>query len=307
MNTQMLTKLYPFKRATRKDVRKKSMTPVSKCENTAIDRLYPLETLDAPRGGAIGYHTFGSGSWLVLVHGWCGNADIWNPILPALAQNFRVLSVTLPGFGGMAAAPEGGRTIGAMGAAVSHMLAHLGIDDAVLVGHSMGGPVMTEAAIAAPDRVRALLGLDTMTDREYYGRVPDEEIARRHADFASDYTGRMRAMIDSITHPRTSALQRAAIVDGMVTAAPMDYALDVRDQLFAWDAEARWPLVRCPALMLNSTWVARLDHPRPMDCLAATKVVSYDCGHFPMVESPAMIVEKLKSCIDMLVYEPSTD
>lgn len=273
----------------------------------AIDTLPPLQTLDAPSGGLIGYRMLGSGRWLVLVHGWCGNADIWNPVLPSLARDFRILVVTLPGFGGMAAPPRSGRTIGAMGAAVAHVLACLSIDDAVLVGHSMGGPIMTEVAIAAPDRVRALLGLDTLTDRDYYDRVPNEEIARRHADFAADYAGRMRAMIDDITHPRTPETIRTAITHDMVTSAPMKYALDVRDRLFEWDAEKRWPLVHCPALMLNSAWVARLAPPEQMDCFAATTVVSYDCGHFPMAESPAMIVEKLKSCIGRLVYEQSSD
>ncbi|PSJ54174.1 alpha/beta fold hydrolase [Kumtagia ephedrae] len=265
------------------------------------DAFPPLETLDAPMGGRIGYRTLGAGDWLVLVHGWCGSADIWAPIAPALAHDRRVLAVTLPGFGGMMAPPDEGRTIGAMGAAVARLLAYLGVNDAVLVGHSMGGPVMTEAAIRAPERVRALIGLDTLTDRGYYGRVPDAEIARRHAEFAADYAGRMRAMIDTIVHPQTPEAARRAITGDMVAAAPEDFALDVKDRLFAWDAEERWPLVSCPALMLNSTWVARLADPQPMDCFAATEIVGYESGHFPMIEAPAMIVEKLITCLDRLV------
>lgn len=273
----------------------------------AAELLPPLETLDAPMGGSIGYRALGSGGWLVLVHGWCGNADIWNPIVPALVRDYRILAVTLPGFGGMAPPPEAGRTIRAMGAAVARVLAHLGIDGAVLVGHSMGGPVVTEAAICAPERIRALVGLDTLTDRGYYGRVPDDEIARRHADFAAGYGGRMRTMIDNIVHPATPEALRQAITDEMVMAAPMEFALDIKDKLFAWDAEERWPLVSCPALLLNSAWVARLAHPQPMNCFAATEVVPYDSGHFPMVEAPTMIVEKLQTCLGKLVYRHRLD
>lgn len=80
----------------------------------AAELLPPLETLDAPMGGSIGYRALGSGGWLVLVHGWCGTADIWNPIVPALVRDYRILAVTLPGFGGMAPPPEAGRTIRAM-------------------------------------------------------------------------------------------------------------------------------------------------------------------------------------------------
>ncbi|SOC45316.1 pimeloyl-ACP methyl ester carboxylesterase [Rhizobium subbaraonis] len=258
-------------------------------------------------GGSVGYRTMGDGDWLVLIHGWCGNADIWSPIVPALAGGYRILAVTLPGFGGMAPPPKDGQTMGAMGAAVAHVLAHLGIDRAVLVGHSMGGPVMTEAAICAPERIRALVGLDTLTDRHYYGRVPDAEIARRHAEFAADYTGRMRGMIDDIVHPGTPETLRQSITDDMVMAAPMEFALDIKDWLLAWNAEERWPLVNCPALMLNSTWSARRAHPESMACFAATAVVPYDSGHFPMIEAPGMIVEKLKTCLAGLVCRHARD
>ncbi|SMF59170.1 Pimeloyl-ACP methyl ester carboxylesterase [Xaviernesmea oryzae] len=265
-----------------------------------------LAMLDAPMGGEIGYRTLGTtGDWLVLIHGWCGNADQWNSIIPGLARRFRILAVSHPGFGGMSAPPRSGRTIGAMGAAVARLLDHLDIGCATLVGHSMGGPIMTEAAILAPGRVKALLGLDTLTDRGYYGPVPDDEIRQRRQDFAADYDGRMRAMIDNIAHPSTGDAIRQMITDDMIASAPADFALDIKDDLFAWNAEERWPLVRCPALILNSVWVARLAHPDPMSCFDGTEVVSYDSGHFPMIEAPAMIVEKLKTCITRLVYQQS--
>jgi len=198
--------------------------------------------------------------------------------------------------------PPAGQTIRAMGAAVAHLLDYLGIEGATLIGHSMGGPIMTEVAIIAPERVRALIGLDTLTDRDYYGRVPADELLRRHAEFAADYAGRMRAMIDIIAHPSTHEAMRQAVTDDMIASAPATFALDVKDDLFAWDAEERWPLVSCPAIMLNSTWVARLADPKPMPCFSGIDVVEYDSGHFPMIEAPAMIVEKLRSCLATLVY-----
>lgn len=266
-----------------------------------------LTALDAPFGGQIGYRTFGiKGDWLVLIHGWCGSADHWGLIAPDLSRDFRLLAVSHPGFGGMAAPPPAGRTIRAMGTAVARVIAHLDIAGAILVGHSMGGPIATETAIAVPARVAGLIGLDTLSDRGYYGRVPDEEIRRRHDDFAKDYSVNMRRMVDDIVHPMTGEAMRRSITDGMLAAAPASFALDVKDSLFAWDAEERWPLVMCPKLLLNSPHVARLADPEPMPCFAATKIVSYESGHFPMIEAPAVIVEKIRSCVDSLVYSNST-
>lgn len=260
-----------------------------------------LALLDAPHGGQIGYRIEGkAGQWLVLVHGWCGSADHWNIIAPQLARDHRVLIVSHPGFGGMTEPPKSGQTLFAMGAAVAHVLDRLDINNAILIGHSMGGPIATEVAIAAPGRIAGVLGLDTLSDRDYYGRVPDAEIRRRHDDFAMDYAGIMRLMVDNIVHPTTTDKIRTALTEGMISAARPDFALDVKDDLFLWNAEDRWPLVTCAKMLLNSPHVARLAHPEPMPCFAGTPIETYDSGHFPMIEAPALIVEKLRACVAQL-------
>ncbi|HEY0122460.1 MAG TPA: alpha/beta hydrolase [Rhizobium sp.] len=267
-----------------------------------------LTRLDAPFGGQIGYRIEGNaGSWLVLVHGWCGSANHWDLIAPKLARDHQILIVSHPGFGGMAEPPATGQTIRAMGAAVAHILDHLDIKGSILIGHSMGGPISTEIAIAAPNRVAGLIGLDTLSDRDYYGRVPDEEIRTRHDDFAPDYHGNMRRMVDNIVHPTTSPAMRALLTEGMIAAARPDFALDVKDDLFLWNAEDRWPLVKCPKILLNSPHVARLAHPDPMPCFAETSIETYESGHFPMIEAPALIVEKLRTCIAKLASARNRD
>ena len=259
--------------------------------------MTPLETLEAPFGGRIGYRVVGTaGRWTVLIHGWCGSAAVWDDIVPALAEDGRVLAVSLPGFGGMAPPPSGAETIGAMGAAVAHALDHLDVSGATLVGHSLGGPVATEVAIASPSRTGAVLGLDTLSDRTYYGRVPDHEIRRRCDDFLVDYPGRMRSMVDAIVHPTTRAALRRSITDAMLAAASPFFALHVRNDLLAWDVEQRWPLVTCAAILLNSPLLTRLAEADPIPCLATTPVDTYDSGHFPMLEAPNLLNEKMRSC-----------
>ncbi len=259
-----------------------------------------LETLAAPAGGRIGYRASGtSGDWIALIHGWCGSAAHWDAILPDLARDHRVLTVSHPGFGGMDAPPPAGRTVAAMASAVAVVIDHLGISDVTLIGHSMGGPIATEVAIVRPAQVRAVLGLDTLSDRDYYGRQTAEEIARRRAYFEENFSGRMRAMVDNIVHPATPEPLRAQIAAGMA-ATPAAFALDMKDDLFAWDAEARWPLVSCPAMLLNSPHVARLAHPDPMPCFTNTKIATYDSGHFPMIEAPEALVPSLRRCIALL-------
>jgi hypothetical protein len=95
---------------------------------------------------------------------------------------------------------------------------------------------------------------------------------------------------------------RASLTQGMIAAARPVFALDVKDDLFLWDAEERWPLVTCRKMLLNSPHVARLAHPDPMPCFAKTPIETYDSGHFPMIEAPALIVEKLRTCVSRLNF-----
>ncbi len=93
----------------------------------------------------------------VLVHGACHGAWCWDQVAARLrAKGHRVLAVDLPGHGRRAALV---RRAGmeAYGRAVADAMALEGVSRAVLVGHSMGGPVISKAAELARDRIRHLV------------------------------------------------------------------------------------------------------------------------------------------------------
>ncbi len=189
-----------------------------------------MKTLPAPRGGEVAYRTFGTdGPWLILIHGWCGSAAHWDRIAPALSADRRILAMSHPGFGGTAAPPKAGRTIDAMAEAVIAVLDDAGARSALLLGHSMGGPIATEAAILLGPRAEGLIGLDTLSDRGYYGRQTAEEIARRRRLFEADFAGVMRRMVDDIARPSTPETLRAAIAEQM-SRVPAGFALGRQGQ-----------------------------------------------------------------------------
>jgi pimeloyl-ACP methyl ester carboxylesterase len=113
------------------------------------------------RGGELYYEVEGDGVPVVLVHGLALDARMWDDQLPALADIARVVRYDLRGFG---------RSKRDVDTEYSHaddlwrLADHLGIDAAVLVGLSMGGRVVVEATLAAPERVRALVLLDAVLD-----------------------------------------------------------------------------------------------------------------------------------------------
>jgi len=103
-------------------------------------------------GGRLWYDEAGSGPALLLLHGGLGDSGLWEPVVPLLADRFRVIRTDLRFFG---------RSTGPAAPWSWHddiigVLDELDVESAALAGLSLGGRLATEVALAHPDRVSAL-------------------------------------------------------------------------------------------------------------------------------------------------------
>ncbi|MDP9138535.1 MAG: acetoin dehydrogenase dihydrolipoyllysine-residue acetyltransferase subunit [Pseudomonadota bacterium] len=106
--------------------------------------------------GRLRYARRGSGpDSIVLIHGFGGDLDNWLFNIDALAPQFTVYALDLPGHGQSVKSPGDG-TAAAFARTIVAFLDAQGIDRAHLVGHSLGGAIAIEVANLAPDRVRSL-------------------------------------------------------------------------------------------------------------------------------------------------------
>jgi pimeloyl-ACP methyl ester carboxylesterase len=96
----------------------------------------------------------------VLLHGYTASTFAWKDVFDPLSQQFHVIAVDLKGFG-FSGKPDGDYTRRAQGDLVIRLLDHLKIDRAILCGNSMGGEVSMNAAVRHPDRVSALILVDS--------------------------------------------------------------------------------------------------------------------------------------------------
>ena len=102
----------------------------------------------------------GTGPAVVFVHGFGASLYSWRHQLESVLQaGHRVVAFDNAGFG-FSDHPAGGFGNAAYTELVLALLDSLGIPDAVLVGHSMGGQIAAEVAVAAPHRVRGLVLMD---------------------------------------------------------------------------------------------------------------------------------------------------
>jgi pimeloyl-ACP methyl ester carboxylesterase len=106
----------------------------------------------------------GDGQAVVLSHGILMDQSMFAPQVPALSPDYRVITWDQRGHGGTAA--TGPFSYWDSAADVLALLDHLEIGSAVLGGMSQGGFLSLRAALTAPERVRALILMDTQAGLE---------------------------------------------------------------------------------------------------------------------------------------------
>jgi len=113
----------------------------------------------------------GDGPALILSHGFLMDREMFAPQIDALASEFRVIAWDERGFG---ETEFDGKPFTYWDSAKDclGLLDHLGIDRAVLGGMSQGGFLSLRATLLAPERVRALVLIDTQAGVEDPERLP---------------------------------------------------------------------------------------------------------------------------------------
>jgi pimeloyl-ACP methyl ester carboxylesterase len=108
-------------------------------------------------GDTIHYVKSGSGKPVVLVHGFGLSTYSWRKLIPLLADRYTVYAPDLLGFGLSDKPPDGNYDLKSHGDLVIGFMDALKLSSAPLVGHSMGGIVVSYAANKAPSRVDKLV------------------------------------------------------------------------------------------------------------------------------------------------------
>lgn len=121
-----------------------------------------MEHFTRPDGTEIHYISLGEGeTTLVFLHGWTASVREWLPFASELAENHRVVSWDARGHGAHQYHEESDISLPAMADDLEAMLDHLQIEDAVLVGHSMGALTSWEYLRRSGDkRLRGLCIVD---------------------------------------------------------------------------------------------------------------------------------------------------
>jgi len=111
-------------------------------------------------GARIFYQVAGQGTPLLLIHGFPLSGQLYQSQLAGLSNRFQVITPDLRGFG-KSQAPDANASIEIYAKDMLALLDRLGIQTAIIGGHSMGGQITLEMYRERPDRFAGMLLIDT--------------------------------------------------------------------------------------------------------------------------------------------------
>ena len=131
-----------------------------------VDAKYTSETsqfFTMENGARIHFRDEGNpaGPAVVLIHGSNASLHTWEPWVKILGDRYRIITMDLPAHGLTGAVPDNKYGAQAQLKTVDAVIRHLGIDKFTLGGNSMGGGVTWRYTLAHPEKVEAMLLIDS--------------------------------------------------------------------------------------------------------------------------------------------------
>ena len=145
-------------------------------------------------------------SAVVLVHGITESRETWRPIIEALGGRHRVLAVDLRGHGASRRQPP--YDIATYGADVAETIAAVGLTAPLLVGHSLGGVVVT----AVPATCPGVIGIVNVDQPLELGglRTAPQHLEPQLRGTPDEFAGAIAIVFDSMSAPSPATTSPAS-------------------------------------------------------------------------------------------------
>ena len=255
-------------------------------------------TVTSDDGVSIAYETFGKGSTaLVFVHGWSCDKSYWKGQIEYFSKAYRVVNIDLGGHGESGLGRKDW-TIYSFGTDVAAVIKHLVLERVILVGHSMGGDVITDAALLLPGRIAGLVMVDVYK-KLGTGR-PTEQIDAFVADFSIDFPPKVQTLVRSMFLTNSDASLVESVAKDM-SSAPPAVALSAMRSSFMHSRQITHDFehLKLPVIALNPD-----NEPTDVESMRNHEVdviIMPGVGHFLMMEDSKRFNELLETAIKKIL------
>ncbi len=205
-------------------------------------------TVAAPDGVSIAYTVSGEGSpALVFIHGWLCDQTFWSAQVEEFSNTNTVITIDLPGHG-LSGMDRDGWPLLAFGGDVQ-VVEHLDLDEAVLIGHSMGGSTALEAARLMPDRVIGVVAVDSLQDAD--AKYDPDQLNTALASYEKDFAGTCLQFTTSMFLENADPALVERVTTDMCDASP-EIAIALLREFFNYELGPALAAVNVPVRYINA-------------------------------------------------------
>lgn len=249
---------------------------------------------------------------IIFIHGFTCNLSHWKEQIPVFSKRHRCIAFDLPGHGESPDSPEA--SVEALARAVNEELDELGLNDVVLIGHSMGCRIASATFSQSPGRVRGIVYVDgsilASGDAEAAAKQATGNIER------AGMQGFVKQLYDGFFVDASPAAAREFIDSGL-SSVRLEFAKKLWPNLVRWDAarsRAVLATIDVPVLVIQSTSMdaalqrvsLRTGQTTPWTEAVSnvasdtTVTIVQDVGHFPMIEAPQQTNDAIAAFLQRL-------
>lgn len=261
--------------------------------------------------GCIAVHEYGGGDPVVLLHANPGSHHDFDAVIGRLSERSRVIGVDFPGYGDSPPPSDPAAASAMMFADVAEqVVTALALPPAVIIGNSVGGYAAARLAIYHPERVRALVLVDTggftphnLQTRAFCRFKGSEIVTRRIAGrFARNYLKKRNQDVEAILE-RTDAGARVK------TRVAIDAAVWRSFTHPEHDLRARAAKIACPVLLawgaFDPVLKLKTDGRTTSRCLPGSRLVEFGTGHMPFAEDPEAFLAVVEPFLEKVASRAS--
>ena len=261
-----------------------SLNGANALENNPASKFGIAISNDAEK---IAYSVNGSGKTsLIFIHGWSLDSRLWLNQIGYFSEKYQVITIDLAGHGNSSFNRKE-YTMVSFANDIKAVIEKEGVDSAILVGHSMAGGVIAEAAKLMPNKVIGIIGVDTSQNVALKFSQDDLDLMTK--PFEDDFQSGIAAFAKN-SLPKSVEPELLYWVREDMASAPKDIAINqfrnYLGQYVSGESYRVYESINVPVVLVN----ARLWPTNSAENKKHIKDYSIyyieESGHFPMLEKP---------------------
>lgn len=243
----------------------------------------------------ISYEAVGEGGpVLVFVHGWSCSRAHWNAQKDYFSKKYRVVMLDLAGHG-TSGKNRKKWTMEAFGKDVAAVVKKEKLTKVVLIGHSMGGVIVLNAAKELKGSVVGIVGVDNLHDVEV--KLTKEQIEEFVSPFRKDFEGKKESFFKGM-FPKGTGPAVIEKAEAGIKADP-GIAITLLEEFCKIDQARLVNETEVPIHLINADlWPSNVQAGKRQAGSSFELTLIKGVGHFPMIEAPKRFNTALENVVE---------